>query len=131
MTARSFSQIFTMLMVMLCFHTTTTAQVRRDTPITSVTAVDCSFTKSIPPINIQEMSSQTLSAMPIPSSGLVKVTDMNYERYSVTDSQGEMWVAGPGTKDHTIDLGHLPTGVYYLHLSSKDGESVRTVVKAK
>lgn len=116
---------------MLCFHTIATAQVRRDTPITSVNAVDCTFTKSIPPLNIKEMSSQTLTALPIPGNGLVKVTDMNYERYSVTDSQGEMWIAGPGTSDHTIDLGHLPSGVYYLHLSSKDGESVRTMVKGK
>ena len=131
MTTKAYS-LFIILVAMLCFHTFATAQVRRDTPITSVAALECSFTKNMPATNLKEMAtSQMVNATPIPSNGLVKVSDLNYDRYSVTDTQGEMWVAGPGTSDRTIDLGHLPSGVYYLHLTSKDGEVVREMLKGK
>jgi len=131
MTTKAYS-LFIILVAMLCFHTLAVAQVRRDTPITSVAALECCFSKNVPTNSLQEITSaQMRNALPIPTNGLVKVADMNYDRYSVTDTQGEMWVAGPGTSDRTIDLGHLPSGIYYLHLTSKDGEVVREMLKAK
>ncbi len=120
-----------MLVVLLCCQTFATAQALRDTPVTSVNGFPCCAAKGAPNVSILELSGQNAGVLPIPSSGLVHVDEIAYERYSVLDSRGEMWVAGPGTKDRTIDLGHLPTGIYYLHLSSKDGEVVRKVLKGK
>ena len=120
-----------MLVVLLCCQTFASAQALRDTPVTSVNGFPCCAVNGAPNVGLQEMSNQNISMLPIPSNGLVHVDGIAYDRYSVMDSQGEMWVAGPGTKDRTIDLGHLPIGIYYLHLSSKDGEVVRKVLKGK
>ena len=77
----------------------------------------------------KSVSAQTINSVPLPTSGLIQLKGIAFDRYSVYDGKGELWIGGPKPADQTIDLHHLPAGVYYLHLSSKDGEIVRKVLK--
>lgn len=65
----------------------------------------------------------------IPADGLIPVAETAFIYYRVFDAAGELWIGGPVAASRTIDLGHLPQGVYYMYLSNKDGEVVRKVLK--
>ncbi len=76
-------------------------------------------------------SAQPIILSPIQTTGLIQLKGIAFERYRVFDSQGELWIGGPSPADQTIDLAYLPAGVYYLHLSTKDGELVHKILKGK
>lgn len=124
----SFYRLVTIVVVLLSYQTNSSAQVLRVTPEGSVTNLEDSVVKPTPGYSVQKSSSPVERVLPISASGLVKLSGVSYNRYQVLDSQGELWIAGPGTRDQTIDLGHLPTGIYYLHLSTADGELVSKVL---
>lgn len=125
---RSISQLFPVLAVLLCCPMTAPAQALRTTPVSSVISREDSVVKIAPTLRLQKASGTNYSVLPITASGLVRLAGISYDRYRILDSQGELWVAGPGTRDQTIDLGHLPTGIYYLHLSTTEGEFVNKVL---
>ena len=128
MTTCPFAQLLLILVVLLHCPTATSAQALLTSPLTSAASLEDSVLKASFSGSIQIISSSTCSVLPIPASGLVELNGFSYDRYSVLDSQGELWVAGPGTQDRTIDLGHLPDGVYYLHLSTREGEVISKVL---
>ncbi len=82
-----------------------------------------------PSSSVKATSLQTVALVPMQTDGLVKLEGTAFERFRVFNAQGELWIGGPAAPGQTIDLGHLPAGVYYLHLSSGNGEVVRKVLK--
>lgn len=78
---------------------------------------------------IEAASVPVLKPSLIPADGIIPVTEVAFSYYCVFDTAGELWIGGPVAASRTIDLGHLPTGVYHLYLSDKDGEVVRKVLK--
>ncbi|MEO6039400.1 MAG: T9SS type A sorting domain-containing protein [Saprospiraceae bacterium] len=126
MNPRAYSLSFALLVALLCCSNYASAQ----TPFHTVApcamaSVNNSLVTILPYSELQKPGTQTVTLSP---NGLVQVQGLAFDRYSVFDELGEMWVAGPGTSTQ-IDLGHLPAGVYYLHLSSKAGEVVSKMLK--
>ncbi|MEO6039632.1 MAG: T9SS type A sorting domain-containing protein [Saprospiraceae bacterium] len=66
---------------------------------------------------------------PVPTSGVLQVTGLIFERFRVFDTQGQLRMERRGSEDQTIDLSALPAAMYYLQMTSKDGQVLRKVTK--
>ncbi len=82
-----------------------------------------------PSSKAEDVSVPVVKPSPIPADGLIQVAEAAFSYYRVFDTAGELWIGGPVAASRTIDLGHLPNGVYYMYLSNRDGEVVRKVLK--
>jgi len=82
-----------------------------------------------PSSKAEAVSVPVVKPSPIPADGLIQVAEAAFSYYRVFDTAGELWIGGPVAASRTIDLGHLPNGVYHLYLSSKDGAVVRKVLE--
>ncbi len=128
MSNHSFYRLLPLLIVLLGYQATAFTQELHFAPALNEASLEDSVVKPTPGRSVQKSSRQLDRVLAVPASGLVKLSGISYNRYKVLDSQGEMWIAGPGTRDQTIDLGHLPTGTYYLYLSTAQGEIVNKVL---
>ena len=128
MNPRAYSLSIALIVALLCCTQYASAQTpSHSAPMATLASTDNSLVTVLPYSDLQKAGTQTVSLSP---NGMVQVEGFNFDRYSVFDGQGEMWLAGPGSSNQ-IDLGYLPTGVYYLHLATKDGEVVSKVLRGK
>ena len=74
---------------------------------------------------------QLLIAYPNPTSGLVNITGHEFKAAEAFNAIGQRVVTATGEGERlTVDLNGLPTGVYFVNITKKDGRKcVRKIVK--
>ena len=74
---------------------------------------------------------QGASLFPNPTAGLVRITGEGLKSAEVTNALGQRVATAKGEGDQmTIDIAHLPTGLYFVSVTDEQGRKcVRKVVK--
>ena len=65
---------------------------------------------------------------PNPTTGILTIKTEGLNQYQIVDPSGRV-VIRPTELKSTIDVSHLPVGVYYIHLQGKEGNTVEKLIK--
>ena len=70
--------------------------------------------------NVNEFSNSEFKLYPNPSNGLINLSANNAENLKITTLLGKVVFEKPQLEDKTIDVQHLPSGVYYCSYTSNN-----------
>jgi len=82
-------------------------------------------------VGIENIETATIKIYPNPTSGMLKIesSGLRVENVIIYDVFGKIQKIENWKTEKAIDISHLPTGVYFVKISTEAGEVVRKVLK--
>ena len=82
-------------------------------------------------VGIENIENVAVIIYPNPTAGKLKVEsgELRVENFIIYDVLGKIQKIENWKKENTIDISHLPAGIYFVKISTETGEVMRKVVK--